>query len=283
METVTIESLVGAVPRGRYLFNLLRQRGLEDRILCWTDRRYRFFQMYGLPVTAPADIPGEAELILLADHRNLDWWQAVAAEKGLSQVPLLRLECGDGPYEDIPCPPVKYTDERFPDSRLACVRPARLLGPDRLDVIVRYLACREFLAGTPGVGVQMYKKIVHSINQSRERIRPMTTCAYFSDYAEKKGYEAFESSFLSLIESMRKQGFLKQHFIPVSETGRPLNGRHRLAVALALGERVYIRRYVGFGEPFFRYAPEDLPALGFRPDEIALLVSTLEALRRNIT
>jgi len=98
---------------------------------------------------------------------------------------------------------------------------------NRLDIAVKLLYALNFLGQAQDDAL-----CVRSLY--REHIQQRTSGREPGSHS-KLSVEDYERSFQQLIRQMQTQGFHAHAAIPVSATGRILNGAHRLAAALALG------------------------------------------------
>lgn len=115
----------------------------------------------------------------------------------------------------------------------------------RMDVIIRELALDELLHDIQGDGIDMYRKWLALSHGTNEAIKTDPVAWFFSDYAEKSGFEQYCHSFVCLYRSIKKNGFDSHYYIPLDGENNPMNGMHRLAVALYLDIDVYIKRFPG--------------------------------------
>lgn len=274
--------LIGANETGRCIYKILQKNHLHHTITGWIDKKYAFFACCGLPVIAPHDIPKlDIGIIVIAGYGCVSYANQIIEEYQLNTrncgyffVPTIK-----GSFDDFVYPNIHYTDEIVSDDELEILDPISLVTNERLDIVIRYIACCELLNGTPGCGMDMYNVLSMSMNAGEEYIRPFTTCSYFSAYKSKKGFDEFKASFEQLVASMKKNGFDKRHFIPLSEGRGVINGTHRLATALALNEKVYVKIYQGFGEPFLRFAAFDLERIGYTDEQISYILNVYHTLK----
>lgn len=273
--------LIGATPVGRVVYKALSARAAANPIVCWTDKKYHFFTLCGLPISLPEEIKNiEVDMVIIAGNVNKPYALQIINVFQLNTLPCYLLSGGEEQLEDFEYPNPHYTDEPVDEVRLHLVHPVQFITEGRLDLVIRYLACQEILDNAPAEGVRLYEMLTMSMNNGEEYVRPFTTCAYFSAYESKKGFDAFYRSFRDLIASMSEKGFLKEHFIPVSEKWGVINGAHRLACALALNKKVYVKRYIGFGEPFLTFDIAALKRIGCTEEQIALVLDAYNNLKK---
>ena len=103
-----------------------------------------------------------------------------------------------------------------------------LLTSNRIDVIIKYLYVNSLLNGQ---GTSFYKQLyldhIKAFNGFVE-----------ADDTNKVGSDAFDNNIKDLLVSIKNKGFDGKHFLPISSDNVPIDGAHRLAIALALGIKV---------------------------------------------
>lgn len=263
--------LIGATRAGRGLYCELQKRNLETRIGLWIDKKYNFFRLCGLPMGTPDALAGKVFQGIILSSNFVEPYYRSIAENIQNTGPVYEMIGQVEDMADFPWTDPKYTDLPPEPGELIAVDPVNLINEKRLDIVIRCMACKDILnKGLNGrtEWIDAYTKLILSMNDGEEFIRPFLTNSYFSDYKEKKGVEGFVAELKSLIDSMQKNGFSPRHFIPLSETGGIINGAHRTAVALALGINVYAKIYVGFGEPFLSFEKKDLKQRGYTDAQI---------------
>ncbi len=273
--------LVGANAEGRNFYKKMTDSLQGERIGIWIDKKYNFFKLCGLNILPPKEIPHcRFDCIIVAGGFNKRFAEDLINEYSLTKLPCYCIEKdADEEMVDFEYPNIHYTDEKVSEDELEYINPIELVNENRLDIVIRYIAAKEILNREASCGVQMYKLLSLSMNDGEEFTRPFTTCAYFSAYESKKGFETFYNEFIKLSDSMKRNGFLMNHFIPISEKGGVINGSHRLAMAMALGKKVYIKRYIGFGEPFMKFDKDDLARIGCTDKQIQLVLMTYNKLK----
>ncbi len=276
--------LIGATRAGRSLYRELQKRNRESRIRLWIDKKYDFYRLCGLPVCNSDALDGKPLQGVILSSDFVEKYYRSVSERIPKTIPVYELIGEAEGMADFPWTDPKYTDVPPAPGELILVNPVDLLKEDRLDIIIRYMACKEILGEKSNDGMDRigaYKKLIESMNDGEEFVRPFTTSSYFSDYKEKKGAANFLEAFKALMKSMQSAGFSPKHFIPLSETRGVINGAHRTAVALALGINVYAKIYVGFGEPFLSFRKKDLSRLGFTDVEIDAVEKTYIQLKNS--
>lgn len=270
--------LIGATVGGRNLYCELEALGALQHIALWTDEKYAFYQMCGLPMADYANVEADYDLVIIGGKRAEKFAAHLLETKKLENLPVYRVDETQVGTRDFVWRNLKYSDFPVSDAELTEIDPRELLSETRMGFVIRYLAAMEILSGKDGDGLELYKRYIYFLNGYEEFVKPFTTCAYFSDYEEKKGAEHFVESFRKLLYSVKEKGFQKQHFIPVTEKMNLLNGAHRMIAALIFGQTVWIKKYTGFGEPFIVFGIEDLHKLDCTPGQIQLVADTYKKL-----
>lgn len=214
------------------------------RLAGWVDKQYTWYRTLQLPVDAPDAVRGLSYDRVVVAVEKKETYQSIKTylnSMGISDPTIFwkedyRIKAGPAAVYD----PVRVRKE---SEEAVQVFPCRLLREDRLDVVIRYLYARDILLGMEhSEGSRMYEKLILASNQGSEPVDHMVM-AYFTEYSFKSGIRAFRDSFHSLLRSMKEQGFQKEGFIPVDDQGRMINGAHRCAAALALGQKAWVYSY----------------------------------------
>lgn len=108
------------------------------------------------------------------------------------------------------------------------VDAVRLLSARRLDIAAKVLFL-DLWEHCPKYAEKIYL----------EHVRAMTKGSFVEPYSSKNSPESFVSSFLSLYESIKKEGYRENAGpVPVDRNFRPMGGAHRIAICMKLGIRV---------------------------------------------
>jgi hypothetical protein len=111
-----------------------------------------------------------------------------------------------------------------------------LLTPRRFDLCVKWRYFRHLLHGNDPQSEKVYRWHVASRKSANAKIRLGTD-------SSKPEVDDYVSAAQSLLQSMQKNGFLKEHAFAIDPNGEILSGAHRLSCALALGiEHVWVER-----------------------------------------
>jgi hypothetical protein len=237
----------------------------------WIDKKYNFYRLCGLPMGTPDALAEKAFQGIILSSDFVEMYYRSIAKNIQNTGPVYTIIGESEDMADFPWTNPKYTDLPPAPEELIVVDPVDLINEKRLDIVIRCMACKDIMNKGLNDGtdwLDAYTKLILSMNDGEEFIRPFITNSYFSDYTEKKGTERFVDALKSLIDSIQENGFSPKHFIPLSETRGIINGAHRTAVALALGINVYAKIYVGFGEPFLSFEKTDLKQRGYTDAEI---------------
>ena len=233
----------------------------------WVDSQYEWYSKIGLPVKSPDTIK--------TAHYD---WIVVAVDRKETYISIRNFLLKEGIDESK----IFWKDNYFYDNKLSVsldevkakesilVRPASLIDENRLDIIVRYLYAKAILNDEEVEKYQnMYSKLIMAINKGEE---PLNNGIYacFSQYDKKNTIEEFDLAFRELIESMIINDFDKEHYIPLGKDSKPVNGAHRIAAALALGNDVWAVKFpeIEGRKMCYEYNEEWLRKNGFAEDEI---------------
>ena len=271
--------LYGASEEGYDFYRQIVSTGYCHVVL-WVDRQYEWWRTMNLPVEAPECIKGAAFdlVVLTAEKRSVaDSMIKDLKEFGIDQDKIFWKE--DCTIKGNIA--AGYDSDRIMKeaAEAVLVDPRDYLNERSLDIIVRVLYARDIAHGIENERHEaMYKRLMMEQNNGKEPTEDMIH-SYFTEYSIKRGWKAFDQSFHELVDSMQRDGFERESFIPVDSKGNLINGRHRLAVALALSVDVFVRKYPfdGFNFCFDR---EWLKGLGFSEEKIAEVVEEYQGLLR---
>ena len=259
--------IYGATQTGYDFFRQIQSTGY-CKIIAWVDRQYKWWQEMNLPVDKPDSVIGKKfdSVILTAETEQV----ANSMKRDLlnNGVPEEKIYWKNNYL--ITGNIVKGYDanrvrREAEDARLES--PEKYLNDETLDIVIRVMYARDLLKGIPSDEHRnMYKKLMMNQNNGQEPTEDMVH-AYFTEYDMKRGWKAFDKSFCNLVYSMRDKGFDKEYFIPIDSDGGLINGRHRLAAAIANRIPVWTRTYL-FSGFHFHFNGEWLRKLEFTDDEI---------------
>lgn len=235
--------LYGASECGYNFYQQIVSTGYVDMVL-WVDRQYEWYQYINLPVESPHKINNVEydRIVVTAETKQV--YQSILNDLKKMNIDEKKIFWKENSriIGDIAA---VYDENRvLQESKDAIsVSPMTFVSEDRLDIVIRILYAQDIISDNKEIYHQnLYRKLMMVQNGGKEPTENMMS-AFFSDYIMKSGWEAFDSSFRKLIFSIKENGYLKEHFVPVSRNGYLINGAHRIAVAVALKEEVWIRDY----------------------------------------
>lgn len=117
------------------------------------------------------------------------------------------------------------------------IDPSLLLSSDRIDVIVRYLLFKDFMNE---IDNKEHLSLFYRFTMARTGGNEFVS--YFSGSA-KSSAEEFIQKGKELCKSIKEDGFAPRYFIPLGNNRKPYDGLHRMAAALAAGEKIYVKDY----------------------------------------
>ena len=242
-------------------------------IIEWVDRQYLWWREMGLPVNPPESfVEKEYDIVILtAERKNV----AKSMKEDLVKFGVNPKKIyWNNEYRIIDNIAKGYDRKRvIEESEDAILEaPIKYVNEASLDIVIRVLYAKDILLGKVNEKHRnMYKRLMMSQNNGEEPTQDMAY-AYFTEYGIKKGWEAFDESFCKLVKSIHETGFIKEYFIPVDSDGGLINGRHRLAAAVANGINVWTREY-RFNGFHFCFNDKWLLEHGFSKDEILEILS----------
>ncbi len=271
--------IYGATQTGYDFYRQVKTTGFCE-IVAWLDRQYEWWRELGLPVDPPDSIRDKQfDLVILTaeKERTADLMKKDLVDLGVPEGKIFWKD-DYSVKENIA---KEYDPERFKREAEDAVSesPLKYLNEDNLDITVRVMYAKDILSGTDcSKHREMYKRIMVNQMGEKEPTDDMIP-AYFTEYTMKKGWKAFDKSFRELLDSMKDKGFDRKQFIPTDSDGGLINGRHRLASAIALGIPVWTRQYRFSG--FHHHFDEQwLGKMGFSPDEISEIMQEYRRLQK---
>mgnify|MGYP000867464700 CR=1 FL=1 len=242
--------LYGAGDVGKAFYLQIKATDYANLVL-WLDKRHEVYRGMGLPVSAPRTIiDSHYDYVVIA---VLNEAIANGIKKDLCEmgVNASQIVWSNG-YEIRVLNGFKNVDDEFKalegSDIFKKISPKELVSSNRLDLMVRYLLCRDIINQVENrAHLSLYFRFILIENSGEERIRPGGISEYFVDYEKKQGLTDFIEAFKSLISSMQKNGFLKEKFIALDTENQIINASHRTAAALALEQEVWTKKYEEFG------------------------------------
>ena len=267
---------------GEVGYNFYRQIRTSKyaQLVAWVDRQYEWFRMLNLPVDPPKKIEAvEFDYIIVTAERRavFDSICKDLSEMGIVQERIIWQD-DYTVHENIV---YSYKDRNLEEEsrRAVQISPLKFIRDDRLDIVIRYLYAKDI---HDGENDQTHRNLYHKFVDRQWNGQEPTEnyiSAYFSEYSIKRGTEAFDSSFISLVQSIKKEGFDRKYFVPVDRKGRLINGAHRIAAALACGVDVWCLEYP-FDGLYYVCDKASLVTMEFSDDEISRIVEICEKMKR---
>ena len=270
--------IYGASQTGYDFYRQVKSTGY-CKIVLWVDGQYLWWREMGLPVDPPGEIAGKVFDTIILTAETEPTAKSMTDDLLMMGIPYEKIFWQDdySIRENI----VKGYDEervRREAKEAALEDPLKYVNENTLDIVVRMMYAKDVLLNRDSDAHRnMYRKLMVNQMNGKEPTEDMVP-AYFTEYALKRGWKAFDQSFHELISSMRERGFDRNRFIPVDSDGGLLNGRHRLAAAMALGISVYTREY-GFKGFHRHYDAEWLREVDFSGTEIGEVVEECNKLK----
>lgn len=114
------------------------------------------------------------------------------------------------------------------EKKLESSQCSLLLSRRRLDVAVKHRFFKHLIGGSDPAAEDLYRSLILARNGARMK-QGVATDGW------KLTVDHWVEAAQVLLDSMRDNGFLAQHAIPLDIHGELLNGTHRLACAMAIG------------------------------------------------
>lgn len=261
---------------GRIGYEFYRQLKTTEycQITAWVDRQHVWCRSMNLPVEAPSVILERAwdKIVLAVDlEQTADDIRTYLLGQGIAAKDIVYSTNYWIGYDIVK----KYSEDAMREDagEAYLCHPKELLSEQRLDLVIRALYAQELLQNKKnGRGEQIYTKFIQEFCGAQEGLDDYLL-AYFSEYEQKNGMDAFKSSFAKLVKSIGETGFLREKFVPLDETGQPFNGAHRFAAALAMDMQIWVRKYPYKLNAFYAINKKWLAEHGFTEEEIKLIYS----------
>lgn len=270
--------IYGAGEVGYDFYRQVKTSGYAEVVL-WVDRQYAWFRRLNLPVDEPerlADADYDYVIITAENRPVYDSIREDLISMGVSDKKIV----WNDDYKVHKNIAYGYMDRDIEAEMRNAVEaePAEFISGDRLDILIRYLYALEILdKKKDGYAKELYKRLILRGCDAKEPTENYIS-AYFSEYAYKSGVEAFLESFQKLVLSMNTGGFRKDQFLPVTNTGKLINGAHRLAAALACKRKIW---YVSYPFDGLRYVcdAQKLKDMDFTDQDIQILTEHCRNIR----
>ena len=273
--------LYGASDVGYDYYRQIMNSGYVD-LVAWLDRNYEMYRMLDLPVGSPEEInllDYDYVVIAVLEEASFKSIKSYLTKAGTPDDIIIWNESALVGYDIARS--FRNIDLLKEAKNAVEMNPVCLIDEDRLDVVVRYLYADEILKGiVAGQAEKMYEKMFLRLNDAIEPTDHFLF-RYFSDYDNKRGIDEFKRSFSELISSIRGNGFRRECFIPLDRNGRMMNGSHRCAAALAVGSKVWVRKYPVSGVKILdhHFAEDWFKENVFRDDELKMITECYKSLK----
>jgi hypothetical protein len=133
----------------------------------------------------------------------------------------------------------EYASTPEDSAALKEIAPSELVSSKRLDIMPRYLLCKDFLNGIENKAhLSLYSRMILCIVNGR------VGASYFGEH-QKENMDAFITQFKDLTASIHTNGFDRAHYVPMGDDGNPMNGMHRISAALATEKDIWVKYYNG--------------------------------------
>ena len=211
-------------------------------VVAWVDRNWQKYKRLDMPVEAVEKIREFEEydyVVIAIESKSIaDEICKMLMENGIEEDKIIHSEYhfpDTGLYKDFK-QEIKECDLT---EQLTQISPHKLLKANRLDLAVRYLVAKDILHGRENErNLSLYTRMILARADAYEGMD------YFSEYA-REGTQEYLNAMRGLCNSMRENGFDREKFVPIGNNGILLNGAHRVSVALALEEDIWVKRYNG--------------------------------------
>ena len=131
----------------------------------------------------------------------------------------------------------EYDLNRKLSGYLEQIDPSLLLCSDRIDVVARYLLFRDFMNDIENEKhLSLFSRFVFA------RTGGIEADSYFSGKG-KNSVQEYISKGRELCKNIKENGFDAQYYIPLGNDRKPYDGLHRMAAAIAAGEKIYVHDY----------------------------------------
>lgn len=234
--------LYGAGNVGKQFYNQI-VNSEYCKVVLWVDKKWNYYAEMGYPVFCIDKIvSAEYDHIVLA-IQNEDIARLVKEELITDrQIRRDKIVWQDYGRMDNVITPLLYTEA--PSARNECrvLDPIEVVNSDCMEHMVRYLLSKDIVDAIQNQKhLSLYQRFCMTSTSACEVLEGET--GFFSEYTQKKGLDNYLKLFKDLIASMEKEGFLKDHFLPLGNNGYLINGKHRYAAALALEKKIWVKTY----------------------------------------
>lgn len=233
--------LYGAGNVGK-IFNTQLKITKYAEVVAWVDKNYKQYQELGMDVIGLEAISKkEFDYIVISIdnvHIAADVMDVLNKDFGIDRSKIIHSE--NYRYTEDTHPVNIYKLGKWKDSEAFIqINPKDLLSKNRLDLCVRYLLSKDILNGIKNdKTMSLYSRMILSRSNALEEE------GFFNEY-KREGTREYICAVKKLCESIRQKGFDKDKFIPVGDNEIFLNGAHRIATAMALEEKIWVKHFDG--------------------------------------
>ncbi len=261
--------LYGAGESGYEFYQQIMTTGYCE-VIAWVDRQYQWYQYLGLSVISPDEAKWDGIDCVVVAVTDSGVFARIRESVLQREIPESRIVWKESyQVKNIPTARLEGVRRAIEVERAVQCSPKDFMTDRRLDLAIRCAYAEELLGKTHTKEAErLYEKLIETTSEGAEEPVWNRTFCFFSDYEQKRGMRAFKTAFLELLHSMKKNGFVKNYFIPLDKSGEPVNGAHRIAAALALEIPVWVVDFPLFEGFHFDFTAERLEKEGFSLEEM---------------
>jgi hypothetical protein len=250
-------------------------------VVLWVDIAYETARVnFGLPVFAPCEILSvDFDFVVIAVSKNSiaeTILNNLIEEFKVDESKIIR------EVHDLNDVNYNYHWQEFAyvgnkrDEELQEILPIELLGIQRLDVIVRYLVCKDFIYGIQDdLHASLYARM------QLARVKGISDIKNFWNNDIKLNVDEMLDSYSKLYFSLKENGYDRDKPIPVSSSNNTfIDGSHRIAASLALEKSIWIK-YFGNIKGNCNYGYKWFVENGFCQNDLILILRGYADLARN--
>ncbi|SFL03599.1 hypothetical protein SAMN05216390_108111 [Lachnospiraceae bacterium KH1T2] len=241
------------------------------KVVHWVDSNAAFYQEKGLDVEDIHVIDDTVyDYIIIAIGRKDVADSVIKTLIDNYHVDKSKIIWNDYAYNCLIPTDIRYDEIDYDEGVLELINPKDLLDGKNMELIVRYILAKDIKKHIYiKQHMSLYQRFCMTVSLGREDLNEYQA-KLFTDYDKKEGLDVFVDKFKELVASMEKEGFIKEKFIPVTEKGKLINGKHRFAAALALEEDIWIKTYTSMEG--YNMDIDWFKNNGFSSEDIALLL-----------
>lgn len=235
--------IYGAGKAGRNYFNQIRSMGYCE-VLCLADKKSEDIHIPEVDVISPGKISEYTYDYIVISQIDGEVRQSIedelVASMGVERSKIIsyhaRMLDWDNTKIFYESQQEEYQATAALNDYLKEMDAGLLVSYKRIDICVRYLLFRDFVNK-----VQNKKHLSLFSRYTLARGGGKEAASYYSGKGKENTWEFVEQG-RELVEKM-KGGFQKEHFIPLGFDKKPYDGLHRIAAAMAVGEKIWVHEY----------------------------------------